>query len=215
MGNLRKLVASALTASDLSDSSLLETALDRIGALAFSDELGGRLWRVKWAGDAKSVEPALALLTHRCRLVARHAPFRRRLCEVALQEWLDENCASCGGRRYIMASESHAKHTCTVCDGTGLKRYSDQWRMRQLGLDKDAYRKWERRFATIHERIAEADAQAWRDVAQQLEKIHPRFGAEILAFRRPAPTMRATVVRDEPAQKSNSMPELLVSSAAG
>jgi hypothetical protein len=213
LGNLRKLVASALTASDLSDSSLLETALDRIGALAFTDELGARLWRVKWGGSDKDVYPALALLAKRCHMVARQADFRYRLCEAVLQEWLDDQCRKCRGRGFTIAPDTAVRGQCTACEGAGLRRYSDQWRMNRLGLDRSAYQKWERRFAAVHERIAEADGQAWRDVARQLERIHPRFGAQVLDFRAHATRMRAA--RDELAQKNTPMPEYFVSSATG
>ena len=65
MANLRKLVASALNSSDLSESYIIETAIDRIGALAFSDALGSELWALKYAGDARSWDRALALLSLR------------------------------------------------------------------------------------------------------------------------------------------------------
>jgi hypothetical protein len=137
---------SAIFGGDLSDDPNCETALDRIMAFAWSDALGAALWRLKWGYDATAFDRALFLLTDRCLNKQRRESRRwvQRLCEIVLREWLDDNCRTCGGLRFIMATGSSAKHVCTVCAGTGLLRPSDQARMREMGLSRHAYAKWER-----------------------------------------------------------------------
>lgn len=171
MANLRKLVAAALNSSDLSNSEIIETAIDRIGALAFSDTLGSELWSLKYAGDARAWARSLAVLSLRCKRIVQERKTRTLLCRVCLIEWVDENCRSCGGRRLIVASTSSAAHVCTTCNGTGLRRYSDLWRMREMRLDHHAYRRWEHKFAAVHRKITDADTQVWHDLAGQLGRV--------------------------------------------
>ena len=213
MANLRKLIASDITGGNLKESPFYETALDRIFALGTSDALGSALWRLKYANDRGSYERVVALLSHRAKSLAPTLPLRLRFVRVVLMEWLDENCRACGGRRFIMASDTHAKHSCTLCDGTGLRRYSDQWRMRQMGLDQRAYRKWERRFAALHQKIADADLQTWRRIAEELEWIDNSH-ANTLEIPEERATLSAVRAGDDGA-KRDDMPESLTSSAAG
>lgn len=175
MANLRKLVAAALNSSDLSGSDIIETAIDRIGALAFTDVLGGELWALKYAGDARSWYRALRELGKRTKRIAAERSIRTKLCRICLTEWLDEVCRSCNGRRLILATNSSAAHVCTVCGGTGLRRHSDLWRMREMGLERSAYARWEHKFAAVHRKIADADTQAWYDLAEQLGRVPARM----------------------------------------
>lgn len=174
MADVRKLVATALTGSDLSDDVLRETALDRIWGLAFSDELGRRLWRLKYANDRSSWEPALHLLVRRLRS-NRQAESRTlvvRLCTVVLKEWLQEQCRACGGRAFLI--HEAVKRVCTTCEGTGLARHSDIARQRAMGLERAQLAKWDSRFARAHMLIAEADYRTAREVLAQLERLAGR-----------------------------------------
>lgn len=214
MANLRKLIASALSGADLSQDPLCETAIDRIGAMAFSNRLGGELWRMKEGNDAAAAARALALLVKRVRKAHDSKRWYRRLCLVALREWMDRACRGCGGRGLIQATVMSAQHTCTVCNGSGQRSYSDQWRMNQLGLSKESYGKWERRLALIHEQISAADRAEYATLALQLERIAPLTRKKVLDFRRGRDTL-ARSSRDDPAQTDNYMLETIVSSSAG
>ena len=183
MADLRKLIAAALTASDLSSSDVHETAIDRIAAMAFSDALGGELWRLQLSHDRRSYRRVLALLVQRTKPIARDRRIRARLCETVLREWLDCLCAHCHGRGFVMA-EGAPKRSCPVCDGTMLRRYSDQWRMARMGFQPEVYRKWESRFAAVHQKLANADAAAWRDIATNLGWLGTAVESEILALQR-------------------------------
>jgi DnaJ-class molecular chaperone len=92
---------------------------------------------------------------------------QREICRIALEEWLDDICRTCGGRSYTI--NKGVKHACSKCNATGTRRHSDAERMRRLGIDKKIYRKVEVRFAEAHNRIADADLQTARTVSRQLQ----------------------------------------------
>lgn len=168
--DLRILVARALNSSDLSPSDLRETDVDRIGAVAFADPLGGALWALKWGGDARAYAKALDELTRRSRRVCLNLERRENLCRVALEEWLDDLCRRCGGRGTQVATTIAPARTCHVCEGSGKRQISEVWRARKLGLERNEYRKWESRYDAVQRRIVDAEWRAWRDIARQLER---------------------------------------------
>lgn len=212
MANLRKLLASALTGSDLSESDIVETAVDRIASMAFTDVLGAELWRLQLAHDPSAYRRALAILSKRSRRIISSRNIRERLCDACLREWLDTKCPTCAGRG-VVHRENNVRHACPSCEGSTLRRYSDTWRMRKMGFSLEAYRKWERRFAVVHERIAIADANAWRDIAQQLGWLGEGVKRDVLAFYRDMAILRGSNTLDGPAHNENSTPEYAVSSA--
>lgn len=171
MSDLRLLIAEALNSSDLSSSDLHETHLDRVGALAFTDALGGALWAVRYAAEVRAYPRALALLTHRSRRVFDGLRLRTKMCEVTLQEWLDPLCRSCGGRQWLAAKFDAPIRPCLACNATGQRRFSGQWRMRRMGLDVSGYKHWERRFETAHSKISEAERKTWLDISLQLDRL--------------------------------------------
>ena len=170
MGDLRAVIAAAINASDLSPSDLRETHVDRIGALAFADALGGALWALKWGGDAKAHPRALALLSHASKRVCDDRKMREKLCRAALSEWLDDLCRKCGGRGGIGATSVSPARQCHVCEGSGRRQISEAWRARELGLERSTYRKWETRYNAVQGRITEAETRVWQDITRQLER---------------------------------------------
>lgn len=177
MADVRKLLAVALQATDLSDNPNEETNLDRILALAHADRLGILLWRLRLANDAKAFKPAVFVLSLRMHRQGELRSTRERVAECALMEWLDDLCRICGGRGNIVPKDSPvATHACTVCEGTGRRRHTDFARGRALGLGPDAARKWEGRFAKAHSLISSADRETWIRVATQLERMTGRKG---------------------------------------
>ena len=192
MVDLRKLVASAITGSNLADNINEETPLDRIAALACSDRLGATLWRLKWANDAKAYAPALALLAQRSKRRDDDLPLVRKLCEACLREWLNDLCGKCGGRGHmVIVGTPMAKGACTECGSTGRRRASDASRAKALGIPVKAYPKWEVKFALVHRIIAEADQQAWSDIAAKLGRIpaHRRLSKVVALHGRPRAIM--------------------------
>jgi hypothetical protein len=224
--NLRELVGAALNATNLEENPLYECPLDRVGALAFSDELGGCLWRLKYAQHARTrpgrdfYAAAVAILAKRLR--GRNPRDSRELmakiCAVVIDEWLRDWCVPCGGRGNKIARDTSVRHTCTSCNGTGIGRHSDASRMARLGLDRRLYAKFERRFAAAHQKISDADVQAWRDVKAQLGDMaaDPRV-EKLLAAAKRSYTLRAidSSTSDGQAPSNNNMPEYAVSTATG
>ena len=174
---LRRLIARALASSDLSTSAITESAVDRVAAMAFADPLGAALWRLRLGHDAHSFKQAHALLAQRTKRMAPDPAIRLRLCETVLREWLDRNCRACMGRS-ARVNENGVMRPCRTCEGTGLRRYSDVWRMGQMRFDRRVYAKWESRFALAHDILTAADQAAHRQIAQQLGRVD----AEIVAF---------------------------------
>lgn len=211
LANLRKLVASALNSSDLSQSDIVESAVDRIGALAFSDALGGALWSIKYAGDRRSWSKAQAVLSLRSKRIAPERHIRSVLCNLCLIEYVDENCRACGGRRFILAAQTSVAHVCTTCSGTGLRRYSDLWRMREMGLDRHAYGRWEQKFAAVHRKIADADTQVWHDLSEQLGHVPARIIREKVLD---LPRRIHIIEAEQPGQNSKIIPDFVFCSTA-
>jgi len=174
VADLRILIAAALNSSDLSQSDLVEAHIDRIGAMAFADALGGALWALKWAGRASAYPRAFALLTARSKRVCGDLAMREKLSRLVLLEWLDDLCHTCGGRRMMIATELMPAKACAVCNGTGRRRASDVWRMRQLKMEPSTYRKWEPRVGAVQQKVNIAEELAWRQIAEQLGRREPR-----------------------------------------
>jgi hypothetical protein len=180
MGNLRRLLASAVVSGDLSHNPNRETAPDRIGALACSQigeegenyTLGATLLRLRYAHDAACYAPAVQLLAD---LVERPNEVRSTivtLCGVVLNEWLYDLCPTCNGRGHsVIEGTGRAGRPCSACNGTGMARHSDQQRMVEMGFTPSTYVRWVRRFAYAHSVLAAAEANTGRATAQQLDRV--------------------------------------------
>lgn len=156
---LREIVASAVAAGMTNDV---------IAAMAFSDRLGCVLWRLKYANDAASYQPALQLIVRRMRRnKAEGRGLLERLAARALFEYLDENCHACGGRKMVYAA-GQVVHVCHECHGTGRKYHQDHERARALGVPVDRYAKLAPRLARAADVITNADVFAARDISRQL-----------------------------------------------
>lgn len=166
---LRKAVALAMQGRDMSDDPNRETNLDRLGAFAWADELGKALWRAKYANDRGQYDRALALLVKRIRPARQPIALWQKVARCVLLEWLDEVCRKCSGRgRMIAEGTPHATHTCSVCDGSGLRRPSEQQRMAVIGVRGDAYAKWAKYFDSAYRLIVNTDSLVLAEVKRRL-----------------------------------------------
>lgn len=215
MSNLRKLIATAVLGSDLTDNPIEETALDRVRAFAFADRLGGLLWRVKWMNDHRVYEPARVMLAHRMIRGREPMGILLRIAGCVLHEWLDDLCPACQGRGYsVVEGTPHARDACVACDATGIKRHSDASRIASVKLTESSYPKWEPRFAAAHALITAADRKAWLDVANQLELITGKAGVreKVLGLKENSRRIRTS---DHPAHKHNEMRDPVIGSVPG
>lgn len=209
--NLRKIVATALSSSDLSDRLLVETALDRVRALAFADSLGGALWRLKYANQADAYQRVVLLLTKRIRRKHESATMMQKVAEYALREHLDGPCRACGGRGAI-ADANGVRRVCGTCGGGGGRQLSEVARRRAFGVSERAYAKVLAKLQLAHDRLAEADMAAGRDVAGQLGRIGGMMTeSKALALFRG----RSIIPISGPAQNQNDMPEPTANSTSG
>lgn len=169
MSDLRKLMATALTSSNLGADENEERAIDRILALGSGDRLGTLLWRLRLANDHTAFKQAALVLSSRMVRAGEARSMREKVAERAVMEWLDDVCKICLGRgRLVPKNSPVATHTCTGCEGTGRARHSDAARARALGIPMPAARKWEARFAKAHALISAADRATYVTVARQL-----------------------------------------------
>lgn len=169
---LREAVRHTIAAGDLRQSAVHEAGADQMGAMALTREpLGAALWRILDDHDAIAYQRALQLLVLRVRPRGGHhgRSIYAKICRQVLNEWLDNKCRRCAGRGYMVA-ENEVKSTCTVCDGTRLRRPSDAERMRETGLDRRAYPKWEKIFGEAHRTLSDADTLHGRRMGRQLRR---------------------------------------------
>ena len=84
--DIREQIARAVNSSDLSPSYLRETDVDRVGALAFANALGGALLALKVGNYARAYLRALALLMRDSRNICGDRSMRIKLCKLAIDE---------------------------------------------------------------------------------------------------------------------------------
>lgn len=221
MAASRETVVASLTSSNLKENPIAECAIDRIGALGFTDALGKAFWRAKFLKDRGEEKAVVLLLAKRMGKRNNHirherTPILEAIAAQVVHEAIHENCKACAGRGNTIAHGSQVRHTCTSCSGSGRGRHSDLARMRATGLSKGAYHgKWERRFHDAHQLLTDADQQARRDVKAQLaDATDHRVARKLVAFLQQGLILQS-IEGDGPAQTNTNMPEYAVSSATG
>lgn len=176
---MREAVGSALLSSHL-ESHEYECAIDRIGALSRATSLGSALWRWGYAGDTQALGSALKHLLRKAqrklKVYKGHRDFETLLntCKLVLYEWKFRNCMGCGGGGEIESDfDSTGKGTqvkCSVCSGTGTKRYSNEERMEALKLsDFNEFKRAENMISQVWVCLAGADGGTGAVVRDQLE----------------------------------------------
>jgi len=189
MANLRELVSAALDSGDLSQSVIRETAIDRIGGMAFADVLGAELWRLL-SNQQEAYPRVVAILGKRARPVVAAGGIRRKIAVAVVHEYVDSACRTCHGTGHLAATPTAVARLCPTCEGSLKRRYSDTWRAQQLELDIDSYRKWDRRYALVVQILADADRGACRMLALQLERVVPLAASKVLEFHKARATLR-------------------------
>lgn len=173
---MRELVSRALLSSHLETIEERESAIDRIGALGRASKLGRALWHWKYAGDDSSARSAFKHLLRkamrRTRIYRHSREFGllEKICVAVLNEWINPNCHTCGGKGAFVDEERNLKITCATCSGSRLHRYSDRERAMAIGVDAQAYRFIDKRFHTVMLCLHGADGGAAYTVREQLER---------------------------------------------
>jgi hypothetical protein len=117
---LREEVGSAINAGDLRGRVLSTLNAFAVG----SDRLGEALWRLKYGNDNRQSirRAAVVIITHQIHGRRGRHPSARLvlLVECALQEWLEDRCPECRGRRFTGTEYGDPKATrenCPSCFG--------------------------------------------------------------------------------------------------
>jgi hypothetical protein len=111
---------------------------DTITAVAQSDELGHLLWR----GTVLSEPQALRVLIHRMvnhyhKSTRKSREYLRRIITTAVHEHIGTCCESCLGTGQQL--ELHKPLTCTVCNGTGKRIFTDEDRATLIHVPFSAF----------------------------------------------------------------------------
>jgi hypothetical protein len=166
---IRKLIATALTARDLSDDQLIETHNDRVWSFALiKDPLGQSLWRLWLTNDAAYYDRVLYLLSKRVQRASKRQltrSVRERIVRCIVDEWLNSVCMQCQGRGGLVVDGTpHVRHVCTTCNATGVRPISATERAQHTNLRREHYESLEPVFDAAYRALQIADAAAARDV---------------------------------------------------
>lgn len=141
-------VVNATQSNNLRWEAEFVRAIDRLTALGLSDPLGSALWRAKFCQDVASGRRALLLLTKKVAARLRvERSYAERLSIAALKEWMIDACDKCGGRGTV--TEGPHVSTCSKCNGSGVRRFSDSERALSAGLPVDSWPKHAKKFDEV------------------------------------------------------------------
>ncbi|MEX3961041.1 hypothetical protein AB4Y42_02305 [Paraburkholderia sp. EG286B] len=138
-------VVNATQSSNLRWEAEFVRAIDRLTALGMSDPLGSALWRAKFCQDIASGRRALLLLTKKVEARLRvERSYAQRLSVAALKEWMLDACEKCDGLGTV--TEGAHVSTCSKCNGSGVRRFSDSERALAAGLPVESWQKHAKKF---------------------------------------------------------------------
>jgi ribosomal protein S27AE len=166
--SLQQLVVQALSSGDLDQDILVETPVDRIGALAFAPALGKSLRHLQAHATSGEWTKATEMLAKETFGDRKLSAIHRKLAEAVMLEREIGSCRKCGGRGVLIA-DGEVRRTCGSCNGTKRWRHSDAERARSIGVALRVYQKhWERWFTIAHSKLSWASTATDRVVYTQL-----------------------------------------------
>jgi len=121
----------AVNSSDLEEKEYV-VDLDRVAAMSAGNRLGSLLFRFGPGVQPAWGRPIVLILAR--RISRRHRMgdgIAQRIAACALLEFAHPACTVCKGTRELLGAQ--LKVTCHVCEGTGLRRYSNGSRRAQIG----------------------------------------------------------------------------------
>lgn len=169
MVNLREALAVTSLAS-LEWSAERERAIDRVAASGKCPPLGLSLWKARYMLEAAAYRNARDGLFKLCRdRYTREKPeILVKLVDQSLHEWLSSACAECNGATEVMAGDLRV--ICSVCRGSGVKRYSDEERARAMGLSYALVKFNSPRFGWLIEQMSALDRAVNEQMNIELER---------------------------------------------
>lgn len=170
MSRIRELIGTAVRSSDLRMTPTEERAIDRVAALAGTNELGGALLRLKYGLDEGSYRQVRSAVARKVAKRASADPgILDKLATRVLLEFVDDQCEHCHGRTWVQRGA--ARQQCRTCNGTGQRMARDIDRAQALGLAVDVYaRHWSKRLERMLDVLRSADRQAAARLQVELER---------------------------------------------
>ena len=128
---------------------------------------------LRWAGQGSEEHVTDLLLSRAAKLKVDNGWRRgkvklRRLCEIAVDEWLrPSQCRACGAEGNVAAVK------CASCDGTGIRRKSGRAYAVAVGIDESSWRQsWASRYAEIVAVLEQAESEGLRALGKALMRSH-------------------------------------------
>ena len=144
--------------SDLSD-------VNYVAARAMSGSpLGSSLERLKFGLDRSVYGMCAELLADKFLRRTRRTA-RKSLIHAALHEYLDDQCAACGGNELAPADSSKP---CEACEGGGSRTYTQAERAQMASITVDSWRRHEADYLLILDCIRIASGSHRRGMARVL-----------------------------------------------
>ncbi len=168
MANLyvsRRREARAINSGNLSWSESAFADVDYVVARGMSgSELGSKLERLKYGMDRSAYGPCADLLSEKFSRRTKGSA-RRSLVHAALHEYVDDQCAVCGGRNTDAVEGAIG---CLACKGTGLRTYTDAERAHMASIAAGAWRKNEPDYLILLDCLRSAVAAHRRGMSRVL-----------------------------------------------
>ena len=168
IANLREAYSS--TALAPLDWGVGERPIDRVAASGRCDATGLAVWKARYQHESSAYNDAIAglLKDYRERFRGDSADIAKRVVTQALDEFLFPFCSMCSGAKEVIVDKLRV--ICPKCGGSGVKRYSDSDRARQMRLSWGLTKKLAHKLRWAHERLSDLDRSVNAEMAFQLER---------------------------------------------
>lgn len=161
----RRREACAINSRNLSWAESRLTDIDYVAARGMSgSSLGSCLERLKFGLD-RSVYGSCAELLAEKFLRRTRRTARKSLIQAALHEYLDDQCAACGGNELAPADSSKP---CEACEGGGSRTYTQAERAQMASITVDSWRRHEADYLLILDCIRSAARSHGKGMARVL-----------------------------------------------
>lgn len=163
----RRREARAINSRNLQWSEAGNADVDYVAARAMSGSpLGSCLERLKFGLD-RSVYGSCAELLAEKFLRRTRRTARKSLIHAALHEYLDDQCAVCGGKESA-AADSDETAECAACEGSGSRIYTEAERARMASIAAPSWRRHEVDYLLILDSIRSASGSHRKGMARTL-----------------------------------------------
>lgn len=167
---LAKMTARGMSIGVVGGGSIEISRAEVAAALSFAgvSVTADRLVRLAYCGDNSQVPLLKAALVHEVRsMVSCDRPMRYRMVTLALCEVMGKRlCRTCNGVGTVAARQ------CTVCDGAGLKAWSQRARAAALDLPQTTFRReFEQQANIVYQCVSNMEQQALSALSRQFADL--------------------------------------------